>query len=561
MHIPTRINLQNLKKIDKYLKDAEYHKALNELRILMGAVALNKVKKTKYEKELVRISQDFEKTNNVSDWIKDYAYSLYELFTELRNMVLDDRVYKASKGIVELKPDEALELVQELLPESQWMKVVGAGRQHVAESGNHKTVLNYYSAIEKKLGETTTRIPRPFYIRRVTQHQLEKRFREHLERCLTIVDENANRYEIVHYGNLKITNTYYILRQEDNTEYLFVTLNVDQGIDLIDNALVFYTTNNRIVTNYNRHFDQFWNNEGRSGRVIKSLSDFKKYIPFDSDLYEKYTALKNFIKRVPNDSIRMRHLKSEVSSAYSRLEGLNSCTITYEHTSKNIEILKWFNEYMQELDGSKTYLTVSIFKFWETIGDYKDFLDRQQQALSKGARIRRIFFVDSSGLRRDFGEAYNVDEYNARMKMQQEVIYENYQQSLLYKNYDFKVLFSSRSKESAARDNFAIWINEPIDYKILFKMNYGFPSAYTEITFANYSDEDVSHINHSLVQSYVDHFDRMMRRVQSENNQLLTYLSNEEIDDYEFKNICQERIDFLRGCRIEDIEGLLSEEE
>lgn len=473
---------------------------------------------------------------------------------------------KAIDGVIRIDPDEAIEMAMDIIPNASYMKVIGAGRQHYLDQAESELVRSYYKVVEDRLSDDANNV-RPFYIRRVTQHELKDGFYEHLKSCFEIIDKNHNKYEIVHYGKLKITNTFYIINDKDGKNHLYITLNIDDGIQLFDNVLAFYTTNTEIVTNYELHFDQFWIDEGESGRVITDLNSFKRYIPFDDDMYKKYTAIKNFIKSIPNDSYRTRHLKAEIDRIYERLMGLKSCQVTYKSTIRNEEISFWFSYYMKELGIIKgIYRSVSVYQFWRTIENFEQFMNLQEISLLKGATIERIYFIDSNLILQDYNDiVLTKDQYSEFVDFQKKIIYENY---LLLrerqKNYTFKIIFSTKSKEATPNQNFAIWGHKddnkehPIDYKILFDMNYHVGGA-TEISFANYEDESTIHHNRPTVQGKELEFDQMLERAKIENERLLNYYNNrEKFTDKGTFNHFEQQIQYLEKCGIDDIPFLLN---
>jgi len=467
-----------------------------------------------------------------------------------------------SSGFTRIEPKEAMELAIEKIKNSQSMKIIGIGRQNLVEkSSQNNHVLFYYKAIEEKF-KSTPETGKPFYIKRITQHELKDKFKNHLKTCFETInsDKNNNEYEIILYGNLKITYTYQIIRPCHNVNdktFLFLTLNtIDSDIDIFDNTLVFYTNDDEIINQFNRHFDQFWNTEGKEGRVIKNLLDFEKYIPFKDTIYPKYKDIKNFIKRVPNDSVREIHLEREIEIFHGRLAKLDQCFMEYTHSNRNQRVSDCFTDYMKDLKkGKKYYKAISVRNFWETHCDIGDFLEKQRISLDNAdARIERIYLVDSDEIKKE--NHSKVEKNNA----EQVAIRGNYAQHTKYDNFSFSILFSTDGKEIPRRKNYAIWANEDINYKVLFLLMYSTnPYAKTELTFANFAHEEDLHTrqNQNKLIEYESKIDAAKKKVKEQNIRLLNYLKkkkeNEEVNDETYEM----QLGFLKKNGISEIEKFL----
>jgi hypothetical protein len=119
----------------------------------------------------------------------------------------------AIEGLIRIDPEKASKLAVEKLENAQSMKVIGMGRQNFAENTENNHMIDYYKAIENKLAiETKTK--NPFYFKRITQHILKDKFKNHLKECFKIIEKpkNSNKYEMVLYGDMKITYTYHIIQ-------------------------------------------------------------------------------------------------------------------------------------------------------------------------------------------------------------------------------------------------------------------------------------------------------------------------------------------------------------
>jgi len=238
-----------------------------------------------------------------------------------------------NQGFEPIDRTDAIKEATDKVKTAKYMKIIGSGRQHHIENTNSNEIRDYYQAIENRLSSSSNS-GRSFSVQRVTQHQLKNKFREHLRKCLSITEEQENKslYSIVLYGNLMITNTFYILKdEEEGKSIIFLTHNIDneEPFTNVDNVLVFKSEDQDIISTYEKYFDQFWEKEGKHGRSVSSLSEFEKYVPFNEQLYKKYNEIKNFIKRVPNESVRMQHLEYEINKIHERLRGLNNCNLRY----------------------------------------------------------------------------------------------------------------------------------------------------------------------------------------------------------------------------------------
>lgn len=436
------------------------------------------------------------------------------------------------------------------------MKVIGMGRQHFAQLSENNHIVNYYKAIEKKLSEET-KTKRPFSVKRITQHVLKDKFQNHLRQCFEIINQpkNNNKYEVILYGDLKITYTYYIINSyEEKKSTLFLTLNnEDTNINLIDTTLVFYTEDFDIISKFNKHFNQFWDIDGHEGRVISNLMDFEKFIPFDPKLLKQYNEIKNFIKRVPNDSVRMKHLQKELSLFHKRLQGLDNCLLEFRHSEKNQRVSDCFIDYIGDMkEGRKSYKTISIKHFWETLYDAQLFLSKQEASLDKGAKIERIYLVDST-------VSVEIEE----SKSEQIAILRNYLHHMRYPTYSFSILFSSHEFPINHGENFAIWIDEDISYKVLFLIKYGLTvPGVTELSFANfgYTGNAKMLANQAKVSGYETNFDFAKKKVQEQNQRLLEYISDRKktnfVMDADYAPY-ERQLNFLQRNGIADIERFL----
>lgn len=467
-----------------------------------------------------------------------------------------------NSGFIRIDPKKAMELAAEKIKNSQSMKIIGIGRQNLVEENAHNNnhVIEYYKAIQERF-KSIPETGRPFHVKRITQHELKDKFENHLKKCFEIIDEdgNNNKYEIVLYGDLSITYTYYIIRPcNDKDEiFLFLTLNTtDFNTDIRDNTLVFYTNDVEIINQFNRHFDQFWNIEGQKGRVIKNLSDFGRYIPFKKEIYPKYKDIKNFIKRVPNDSVREIHLEREIEIFHGRLEKLDRCFMEYTHANRNQRISNCFTDYIKDLGkGKKYYKALSVRNFWETHCDIIEFLEQQKISLENNdARIERIYLVDSKEIEQENNSKAerNIAEGAA--------IRENYSQHITYPNFSFSILFSTDEKEIPRRKNYAIWANEDINYKVLFLLMYSTnPFAKTELTFANFAHEEntYTHKNQKKLREYESKIHTAKKRVIEQNDKLLDYLKRKEAGEAGHNETYEMQLGFLKKNGISDIKNFL----
>ena len=283
----------------------------------------------------------------IADFI-DLLYQVSDIIEDTEELPVIERTMD---GLVRIDSEKAMRLAIKEVKKAKLMKAIGMGRQDFAENPGENHVKDYYRAIEERFRESRN-TNAPFIIKRVTQHLLKPTFQNHLKSCFEIIDEDKEsgiRYDLVLYGDLKITYTYYIIRSVTNEASLFLTLNTEnKDTDQIDNVLVFYTRNIEIIQKFNQHFDQFWRIESKVGRQISSLYDFDKYIPFNGPLYNQYNEIKHFIKRIPDDSVRMKHLKTEVDIFHRRLKGLDGCFMTYRHSDRSQRVTDCFMDYISD---------------------------------------------------------------------------------------------------------------------------------------------------------------------------------------------------------------------
>ena len=453
-------------------------------------------------------------------------------------------------GLTRIDSEKAMRLAIEDIKTAKYMKVIGMGRQDVAEASSKNHVRDYYKAIEDRFKDSE----RPFSLRRVTQHVLKPVFKNHLKECFQILDSQGNKsskYDLVLYGDLKITYTYYIIRNEDENTSLYLTLNTENlDLDRVDHSLVFHSRNAEIIDKFSEHFDQFWMIESKQGRRISDLRNFDRFVPFDGPLYNQYTEIKHIIKRIPDDSVRMKHLKKEMDIFHRRLKGLDACDLTYRHSNKNQRVTDCFIDYITDLrDGKKSYRTISIASFWESMYHVSTFLEKQAIALEKDAVIERILLIDSTKL----------DEYQSNGPLQI-AITRNYLHHKKYTNYCFSILFSTDVMEMNFRDNYAIWNDEDIDYKVLFKMQYDRDSGgSTTLLFANYSLNEATDMrkNQDKINEAESNFAFMKIKVKEQNQEFIEFLEkSKKVDSHysiESKEI-QRKIEFLLNCGIDDID-------
>lgn len=488
----------NLSKIKEQIAEGNLNIAIKDFQSILKDLK-NKVRIENYqeiEKAVISLSANIKDLNKKEQSatldFNEFKITYNQILIRLLNVVnqTEELISKGKKSFFEdelknlifITPKRATELAIEKVKNGQSMKVIGIGRQNFAQISKNNHVIEYYDAIEKRLKEKpVTNIP--FYVKRITQHTLESRFQQHLRDCFDITEQFDSKYEIIFYGDLRITYTYHIINSvEQGNATLFLTLNTkDTRVELVDNTLAFYTENKSIIEKFNQHFDQFWTSEeGQKGRIARNLTDFEHYVPFKPKIYSRYCEIKRFIKRIPNDSVRIKHLDREIKIFYRRLEGLNNSVLEVSHSRKNQRLSDCFTDYMIDLKkGNKSYKTVSLRKFWEEIYDMRDFLEKQEDALQHGAIIERIYLVD-----------YDQEANASQTKTEGIAILRNYIQHQNHENYNFKILFSSYEDEVIRRKNYAIWEDKDISYKVLFSFNYRSDGkGVTELTFADFKND------------------------------------------------------------------------
>ena len=566
-----------LEFLEPFLQLGDYASACQELiHFIEDSDNLGTIKRASIKRKLGSLNKAFDSYSQAVGKVHDSKkfaaniYKLYLIIGQIKSEIEDlDFQLSCDDTLVEIHPDAALdEAIMLLKSDPQSMKVIGAGRQAFAQKTKENKVVEYYRAVEEAL-EKTPSSKRPFVIKRITQHKTEIRYREHLRNCFEIVGKNTNfnTYSVIFYGKLAITNTFYIIKNCNGESTLFITLNVDLD-DVIDNALVFKTTNKRIITNYEEYFNDFYRAESKNGRIIEGIVDFDRYIPFEEDIYDQYNDMKNFIKGIPNTSIRKKHLKYAMDSIYTQLKGLNASQLVYNYTRENENIVYWFEKYMGDLGINKSYRTVSILKFWEVMQSSGDtFRYNQEDALEKGAKLHRILFIDSSGMSLDkYEDEKGKAKYIKEVDFRNSIIKYNLQLSEKFDNYNFHLLFSNNPKEIAGFENFAIWSddNEP-KYKVLFRMTYAYfnqKQTKTTLFFANYgnSGKGQEHSNQNLVDGYETIFTKYLIRVKRQYKELSDFINADiGIEEYNSnQELLSENIKVLKKCGINDVKAFLN---
>jgi len=491
----------------------------------------------------------------VSQLVASMVDLIYQIGSSLSDSEITPLSNRVIDGMSRVDSEEAMRLAIDEIKDARSMKVIGMGRQDVAEATANNHVLDYYSAVENRFQNPE----RPFSIKRITQHKLKPKFVKHLKKCFQIVSdqgEQINSYDLLLYGDLKITYTYYIINSNAGESSLFLTLNTENyDIDAIDNSLVFYSRSHEIITKFNDHFDQFWRVESKQGRKISDIFNFDRYVPFDGPLYNQYNEIKHIIKRIPDDSVRMRHLKTELDIFHRRLKGLDDCVMTYTHTNSNQRVTDCFIDYFTGLrDGHKSYRTVSFPQFWEAMYHIPTLIEKQAIALAGGAKMERILLLDSAKL----------DEYEISRALQI-AIPRNYMHHQKYSNFCFTILFSRDPEEMKVRDNFAIWKNEDLDYRVLFDMKYGHESqSTTTVYFANYSltekEKTDMRKNQARINEKESDFTLMKELVADQNQKFLSYLNGPKDDERQFSTESKEiqrKIEFMKNMGIDDLMGFM----
>ncbi|MGB0525092.1 MAG: hypothetical protein ACPGJS_19115 [Flammeovirgaceae bacterium] len=511
-----------------------------------------------FEEELVVLAQDFERLSKdkrirtedssfINTEINRIALSILQLLTAIEQSLHQNVIsFSDIKGGLKLiDSNRGMEMACKAIRKAQSMRVIGSGRQDLVEDSLNPYILDYYKEIESRLADSGDG---KFVIKRITQHLLKDTFRTHLERCYKILGNSSkNKFDIVLYGNLRLAYTYAIIdSHEKNQSILFLTLHTkNNDIDVIDTSMVFYSQDISIIQKFKTHFDQFWEKEGVKGRVIKSQDDFEKYIPFDNQLFKSYSEVKNFIKRVPNNSIRMDHLKYEIDLFHRRLKGLDDCELRISHTHKNQRMSHCFFWYMSELQQGMSYKTISLDRFWYCLYDIERFIEKQEVALLQGAKIERIFQVNSNKL-----------EDKEYFEAQQRIIYKNLIQHQKFDNYTFSILFSEDDKELYRRRNFAIWSDDNKDYQVVFLLRYGQKDAQTVLYFINRPKNkklsSIPHDNEEKLNTATNQFNRGKQVIIAQNKRLLKYLSQgTKVHEFE------QKITFLKKCGVPNVADYL----
>lgn len=556
-------------------------KAISEGDLKIAIVDLNSMKEElskiirrekylEFETLLISISasyQAYEKGVNLGTLIQqEQILQLNQIVTRLLYLIslIDEIDAKGIKdvfgniqGMTRIDPDKAHELTVEKLKDAQWMKIVGAGRQDYAEASDDNPMLYYYSEVEKKM-QAITKTKKPFTIRRIAPSILKNKFYNHLKKCYEITSKNKNIYNVILYEDLKLISTYYIIKSYNGEKILFFTLyRFTPAIPMFDITMTFYTTDNEIIEEFDKLFERFWLTKSIEGRVITNLTDFNRFTPFNEKLHKKFNEIKQFVKGIPNDSVRMKHLKREIDIMHRRLEGLKSCNMIYGHSSKNQRITDCFLDYIDDLDENKSYKTVSVLNFWKMLHNVEKFFDLQNEALFKDAKVSRIYLVDSNSL---LPPNTLAPKTNEDVNFERYIVKKNYEQWKKHKNnYRFKIIFSTLGRESTKSENFALWHNKKINYKVIFRINYSHFKAATDVSFANFRDDNI-HRNQSLIEGYERNFEMTLKRAQDENNKLLNYFKQKSNKNNEFEqnDTFERQLAFLKDCTIDNLEEFLS---
>jgi len=251
---------KKLESIKKYLSNGDVKVAIDELNIYIQD-SKDYIHKGIYEKldknsinlagrhaQLKKKNQNGELDHDsyqrgIAQIITDTIDLIYEIANELSQSEIAPISARIVDGFTKINSEDSTRLVIQKIKEARSMKVIGMGRQDVAEATSSNHVLDYYDAIERRFKDPNN----PFSIKRVTQHRLKPKFVKHLKKCFQIVkdqDDQQNKYDLILYGDLKITYTYYIINSVNNESSLFLTLSTENlDIDAIDNSLVFHTKN------------------------------------------------------------------------------------------------------------------------------------------------------------------------------------------------------------------------------------------------------------------------------------------------------------------------------
>lgn len=558
------MNKEAIQSVKNLVFKGSLKQAISKTKELLDSIKNSPLVANDYsslENTLLLISSQFEnfikdernrtkKQEYISNERNQITLTLLKFINEIEQVLSSENI-DISSSLLHLKvidPDEGMKLATEAIKKSSSIRIIGAGRQDIAEDSTNSNVSNYYEKIQNRLSEKSKE-SQPVLIKRITQHVLKDKFQSHLKKCFDITAEpfNVNRFEMVLYGKLKIAYTYVIIDSNKNNESIIFlnlhTKNYDQ--DIVDTSLVFTSKDKNIISIFKTHFDQFWEKESKRGRVIKSIEDFDNYIPFDEQLYKEYNEIKYFIKRVPNKSIRMSHLKYEIALFHKRLKGVDNCKLMIPHTKKNQRLSQCFYWYVSQLKKGMSYKTISFDEFWYCLYDIEKFLEKQEIALIEGATIERIYLINT----RRIEEKEYFDD-------QQKIIYKNIIHHHKYDKYTFSILFTKDENELKRRRNFAIWSDDNKDYQVVFLLNYGQKEPQTTVYFVNRPKSKrvskVPHDNEQYLSNAIEKFNIGKQLVSLQNETLLEYIAK-DANSSEF----EKKISFLKKCGIPNIESYL----
>jgi len=170
-------------------------------------------------------------------------------------------------------------------------------------------------------------------------------------------------------------------------------------------------------------------------------------IPVNKQIYKHIETLKEDLRHIPNNSIRMDHAERELDQAVFRISGLRHNKLVIAHKMTNGKLLSVFYRYINELGKGGRYSTISFYEFWKNLHTIDTFISAHENALTKGAEILRIYVVNAARI--------TNPEY---IEEQREYIEANLELARKFSNFRFIVHFSQNYGNTLQKhENFAIW--------------------------------------------------------------------------------------------------------
>lgn len=344
-------------------------------------------------------------------------------------------------GLIHGDFDEITREAIDKIKESNFLRVIGSARQHALSTKEIPVMEEYFTCIEERMARADR--TSPFHYRRITAQDLKPRFKAHLDICLKHSVETGNHCALAFEQDINLSLTYFIVDESLLVFNLYKT--DDAGVK--DNAMTFKSYDPAVIRNFILHFNEAWDNAREHELIIDNPIRFHEVIPVNNKIYKHIQSLKEDLRNIPNNSIRMDHAEKELEQAVTRIEGLRNCKLVIEHKLTNGKLLSVFYRYINALGKGGKYSTISFFEFWKNLHTVDTFISAHENALTKGAEILRIYVVNEARI----GDPRYVE-------MQREYIQANLRLGKKFPNFKFVIHFSGNYNNILQQhENFAIW--------------------------------------------------------------------------------------------------------